>query len=101
LLVTSRGGAAIDDPATDFYGPTSARHVPLFAVGPNVRAGVVSGQPGSAADIAATVLFGLGATVSTDFVQGTWAAGAATNGIAQPNPAGATEGRALMRAFLP
>ncbi|HEX3698848.1 MAG TPA: alkaline phosphatase family protein [Polyangia bacterium] len=99
LVVSSRGGAPIDDPATDFYGPGSARHVPLIVVGPNVRAGVVTSQTGSAADLPATVLAGLGAATNSDFVQGTWAAGTAVNGIFQPSPASATEGRALVRAF--
>jgi arylsulfatase A-like enzyme len=73
--------------------------VPLIVVGPNVRAGVVTSQTGSAADLPATVLAGLGAATNSDFVQGTWAAGTAVNGIFQPSPASATEGRALVRAF--
>ena len=99
IVLTSRGAAAIDDPAAEFYGPGSARHVPFVIVGPNVRAGVITSQPGSAADVAATVLMGLGAPLHTDFVEGTWAAGTDVGGIFQPSPKGATGGHALVRAF--
>jgi hypothetical protein len=51
------------------------------------------------ADVPATVLFGLGASSRTDFVDGTWAAGAPTDGVAQPTPKQATGGHALLRAF--
>ena len=101
LLVTSRGATTIDDVAPDFYGPGTSRHVPLVAVGPNVRSGIVTSQDGQGADIPATVLVGLGLPVRTDFVDGTWAAGSPIHGIAQPTPAGATGGHALTRAFLP
>ncbi|MEA2700993.1 MAG: Type phosphodiesterase / nucleotide pyrophosphatase [Myxococcales bacterium] len=99
IILTSRGAAAIDDPAPEFYGPGSARHVPFVVVGPNVRVGVITSQPGSAADLAATVLMGLGAPPHTDFVEGTWAAGTDVGGIFQPSPRGATAGHALVRAF--
>lgn len=99
LAITSRGATNIDDPGADFYGPETSRHVPLVLLGPNVRAGIVSSQPGSPADIPATVLFGLGVPTATDFVLGTWAAGAYVAGIPQPRPSTATEGHALTRAF--
>ena len=99
IVVTSRGATAIDDPGADFYGPGSSRHVPLLLLGPNVRAGVVTGQPGAPVDLPATVLFGLGAPMTTDVADGTWATGTAIAGIPQPSPAGATAGRALLRAF--
>ncbi|MHB1844179.1 MAG: alkaline phosphatase family protein [Deltaproteobacteria bacterium] len=101
ILITSRGGTAIDDPGADFYGPTSSRHVPLIALGPNVRANVVTSEPGQMSDIPATALVGLGFKTSTDFVDGTWATGTPVGGIPQPTPAGATAGHALMRAYLP
>jgi hypothetical protein len=99
VFVTSRGATAIDDPAADFYGPGTSRHVPLLIVGPNARPAVVSGQPGAPADLPATVLFALGVPSTTDFVTGTWATGGAVGGIAQPLPATATAGHALVRAF--
>jgi hypothetical protein len=99
VVLTSRGATTIDDPQADFYGSGTSRHVPFVVLGPNVRAAVVSGQPGSPADIPATVLFGLGAQMATDFVTGTWATGAPVGGIAQPMPANATAGHALVRAF--
>jgi len=99
IVITSRGATTIDDPGADFYGPGSSRHVPLLLLGPNVRPGVVSGQPASPADVAATVLFGLGAATTTDVATGTWATGAPVGGVPQPSPTGATAGRALLRAF--
>jgi Type I phosphodiesterase / nucleotide pyrophosphatase len=99
VVVTSRGATAIDDPAADAYGPGSSRHVPFILVGPNVRAGVVTSQPGQPADVPATVLFGLGAPARTDFADGTWATGGAVGGIAQPTPSGALAGHALLRAY--
>jgi hypothetical protein len=100
VLVTSRGATSLDGPGPpDFYGPGSSRHVPLIAVGPDCRAGVVTSQPGSLADIPATVLVGLGLPTRTDFGDGTWAAGTAVGGVPHPVPAGATAGRALTRAF--
>ena len=99
LAITSRGATNIDDPGADFYGPETSRHVPLVLLGPNVRTGIVSSQPGSPADIPATVLFGLGVPTATDFALGTWAAGASVAGIPQPRPSTATEGHALTRAF--
>jgi hypothetical protein len=99
VFVTSRGATTIEDPAADFYGPGTSRHVPLLIMGPNARVGVVSGQPGAPADLPATVLFALGAPSTTDFVTGTWATGAVVGGIAQPLPAGASAGHALVRAF--
>jgi arylsulfatase A-like enzyme len=101
VIITSRGATTIDDDGSDFYGPGTSRHVPLILVGPNVRAGVVSGQPATPADIPATILFAMGAPTATDFVQGTWAAGAAVDGIPQPLPVAASEGHALLRAYLP
>ncbi|HTA20063.1 MAG TPA: hypothetical protein VK989_12265, partial [Polyangia bacterium] len=95
VVVTSRGGTRIEDDGADFYGPGSSRHVPLLVVGPNVRAGVVSGQPGTPADVPATVLFGLGLASKTDLADGTQpiaASGALARG-------GAFEGHALVRAF--
>jgi arylsulfatase A-like enzyme len=99
VLITSRGAAAIDDPGADAYGPGSSHHVPLVLVGPNVRAGVVTGQHGQPADIPATVLFGLGAPTATDFVQGTWARGPDVGGVPQPAPTSATAGHALICGF--
>jgi len=99
IVLTSRGATTIEDPAPDFYGPGSSRHVPLLLLGPNVRPGVVSGQPAAPTDVAATVLFGLGAPATTDVATGTWATGTPVGGVPQPSPAGATAGRALLRAF--
>jgi len=99
IAITSRGATAIDQPGADFYGPGSSRHVPLILLGPNVRPGVVSGQPAAPVDLPATLLFGLGATTTTDVANGTWATGTAVAGIPQPSPAGATAGRTLLRAF--
>jgi len=99
IAITSRGATAIDDPGADFYGAGSSRHVPMILLGPNVRPGVVSGQPASPADLPATLLFGLGAPTTTDVANGTWATGAPVAGVPQPSPAGATAGRALLRAF--
>ena len=77
VAITSRGATAIDDPLADDYGAGTSRHVPLILVGPNVRAGAVSGQPATPADLPATILFGLGAPVATDLANGTWAQGTA------------------------
>lgn len=99
IALTSRGATTIDDPGADFYGPGSSRHVPLLLLGPNVRPGVVTGQPAAPVDLPATVMFGLGAPMTTDVANGTWATGVAVAGIPQPSPAGATAGRALLRAF--
>jgi hypothetical protein len=99
LVITGRGGTPIDDPHADFYGLGTSRHVPLLLVGPGVRAGVVSGQPATPADIPASILYALGAPTTTDLAQGTWATGAPVAGIAQPLPATASEGHALLRAF--
>jgi hypothetical protein len=99
VIITSRGATAIDDPRADFYGAGTSRHVPLLILGPNVRPGAISGQPGAPVDLPATILFGLGAPTTTDFVTGTWATGQAVGGVPQPTPAGATAGRALVRAF--
>ncbi|HUB09883.1 MAG TPA: alkaline phosphatase family protein [Myxococcales bacterium] len=113
VVVTSRGATTIDDPGADYYGPQTSRHVPLFFLGPNVPAGVVTSEPATAADIPATVLTGLGAPLRTDFVDGTWpqdpvappfsaigyGSDAGVQPIAQPLPAGAFGGHALVRAF--
>ena len=99
VFVTSRGATTIDDPGADFYGPGTSRHVPLIALGPSVRPGVVTSEPGQGADLPATLLLGLGLPSRTDLLDGTWAAGSAVGGIAQPTPAGATGGHALVRAF--
>ncbi len=99
VVVTSRGATPGDDATADFYGPQSARHVPLILVGPNVRVGVTSGMPAQSADIPATVLVGLGHPAQTDFVEGTWATGSPVMGVPAPAPAGATAGHALMSAF--
>jgi hypothetical protein len=101
VAVTSRGATPIDDPGSDFYGPGTSRHVPLILLGPGVRAGVVSGQPATPADIPATLLVALGAPRQTDVALGTTAAGAAVDGVPQPSPAAATQGHALLRALLP
>jgi hypothetical protein len=101
VVITSRGATPIDDPGADFYGPGSSRHVPLVILGPGVRAGVVTGQPAAPADIPATILYALGAPTTTDFALGTWATGTPAQGVPQPLPAAATEGHALVRAFLP
>jgi hypothetical protein len=98
-FVTSRGATPIDDPQADFYGPGTSRHVPFMVIGPNARPGVVSGQPGTSADVPATVLFALGLPTDTDFVTGTWAEGKTVEGIPQPLPAPATAGHALVRLF--
>ncbi|HET6146226.1 MAG TPA: alkaline phosphatase family protein [Polyangia bacterium] len=100
VAITSRGATEIDAPDHDLYGPGSSRHVPLLLLGPNVRAGVVSGQPGSLADLPATILFGLGAATVSDVGTGTWAQGTSVGGVPQPTPNGATEGRALVRGYL-
>jgi len=100
VAITSRGATVIDDPDADFYGAGSSRHVPLVLLGPNVRAGVVSGQPGSLADLPATILFGLGAPAASDVVNGTWAQGPTVSGVPQPTPRSATEGHALVRGFV-
>jgi hypothetical protein len=100
VVITSRGATAIDDPRADFYGAGTSRHVPLILLGPNVRVGAISGQPGTPADVPATILFGLGAPAATDLVTGTWAQGAAIGGVPQPTPRGATDGHALVRAFM-
>jgi hypothetical protein len=99
VVITSRGATPIDDAKADFYGPGTSRHVPLLVVGPGVRAGVVSGQPATPADIPATILYALGVPTTTDLAQGTWATGSAVGGVPQPVPATATEGHALLRAF--
>ncbi|HEY8923931.1 MAG TPA: alkaline phosphatase family protein [Polyangia bacterium] len=99
VFVTSRGATPIDDPQADFYGPGTSRHVPFMVIGPNARPAVVSGQPGTSADVPATVLFALGVPTDTDFVNGTWAEGKTVEGIAQPLPAPATAGHALVRLF--
>jgi len=99
IVLTSRGATVIDDPGADFYGPGSSRHVPLLLLGPNVRPGIVSGQPAAPVDLPATLLFGLGAPTTTDVANGTWATGTPVAGVPQPSPAGATAGRTLLRAF--
>ncbi|HMF44465.1 MAG TPA: alkaline phosphatase family protein [Polyangia bacterium] len=99
VVVTGPGGTTIDGDKPDFYGPGSSRHAPLILVGPGVRAGVVSGQPATPADLAATILYALGAPTSTDVALGTWATGTPVSGIPQPTPDTATEGHALLRAF--
>lgn len=100
VIITSRGATTIDDPGSDFYGPGSSRHVPLIVIGPGVRVGVVTGEPATPADLPATVLYALGAATTTDVAQGTWATGTPVGGVPQPTPAAATEGHALLRAFL-
>ena len=100
VIITSRGATTIDDPGSDFYGPGSSRHVPLILIGPGVRAGVVTGQPATPADLPATVLYALGAATATDVAQGTWATGTPVDGVPQPTPAAATQGQVLLRAFL-
>jgi arylsulfatase A-like enzyme len=99
VIVTSPGGAPIDDPKPDFYGPGSSRHAPLILVGPGVRAGVVTGQPATPADLPATILYALGAPTSVDVASGVWATGMPVSGVPQPAPGMAWEGHALMRAF--
>jgi hypothetical protein len=99
VAVTSRGATTIDDPMADAYGAGTSRHVPLILVGPNVRAGAISGQPATPADLPATMLFGLGAPVAADLATGTWAQGTAVSGVPQPTPRSATEGHALVRGF--
>jgi len=99
VVVTSPGGTPIDGDKPDFYGPGSSRHAPLILLGPGVRAGVVTGQPATPADLAATILYALGAPTSTDVALGTWATGTPVSGVPQPTPNTATEGHALLRAF--
>jgi hypothetical protein len=101
VAITSRGATPIDGDGGDFYGPGSSRHVPLILVGPGVRSGVVSGQPATPSDLPATLLYGLGAATKTDVAMGTYAAGPDVGGIPQPSPAAATQGHALLRAFVP
>ncbi|HXJ23690.1 MAG TPA: alkaline phosphatase family protein [Polyangia bacterium] len=103
VAITSRGATPIDAPKGDgdFYGPDSSRHVPLILLGPGVRPGVVTGQPATPSDLPATLLYALGAPTSTDVALGTYATGAAVSGIPQPAPSAATQGHALLRAFLP
>jgi len=98
VVVTSRGATMQDDAGADFYGPGTARHVPLVVTGPNVRAGVVSGQPATPADVPATVLFGLGLASRTDFADGTRAF-SSTDAAATLAPRAALEGHVLLRAF--
>ncbi len=100
VIITSRGATTIDDPGSDFYGPGSSRHVPLILIGPGVRAGVVTGQPATPSDLPATVLYALGAATTTDVALGTYATGTPVGGVPQPIPAAATQGHALLRAFL-
>ena len=64
------------------------------------RSGRRSGQPGSLADLPATILFGLGAPTTSDVANGTWAQGPSGSGVPQPTPSGATEGRALVRGYV-
>jgi hypothetical protein len=100
VVITSRGATTIDDPGSDFYGPGSSRHVPLLLVGPGVRVGVVTGQPATPADIPATILYALGASVTADISAGTTATGKAVGGVPQPMPSTATQSHALLRAFV-
>jgi hypothetical protein len=90
VAITSRGATPIDDPAADFYGAGTSRHLPLVLIGPNVRAGVVSGQPASPADVPATIMFGLGFDALTDVSGGTRPRGAATE---------KADGHVLVRGF--
>jgi hypothetical protein len=104
VVVTSRGATTIDDGGSDFYGAGTSRHVPLILTGPNVRRGVVSGQPATPADVPATVLFALGLPALTDFADGTRTFAAApsdASGAAPPPlaPRDAREGHVLLRAF--
>jgi arylsulfatase A-like enzyme len=103
VVVTSRGATTIDDPGSDFYGAGTSRHVPLFVVGPNVRAGVVSAQPAAPADVPATVLYGLGVSAATDFADGTRTLAPPTTpasaGSPTLTPRTASEGHVLLRAF--
>jgi hypothetical protein len=101
VVVTSRAATAIDDAGSDFYGAGTSRHVPLFIAGPNVRAGVVSGQPATPADVPATVLYGLGLPTVSDFADGTRTTAAATTTSGAPPlaPRAAFEGHVLLRAF--
>jgi arylsulfatase A-like enzyme len=101
LVLTSRGATTIDDPGSDFYGPGSSRHVPLLLVGPAVRAGVVTGEPATPADIPATILYALGAATTTDISGGTTATGIPVGGVPQPSPSTATQSHALLRGFIP
>jgi hypothetical protein len=101
VAITSRGATVIDDPTADRYGAGTSRHVPLILIGPNVRAGAISGQPASLADLPATILFGLGMPTVSDVGTGTWIQGApAIDGVPQPVPNGAAEGRVLTRGFV-
>jgi hypothetical protein len=98
VLVTSRAATSIDDAGSDFYGAGTSRHVPLFLVGPNVRAGAVSGQPATPADVPATVLYGLGLPTVVDFADGTRTT-VAMPGSPTLAPRAAFEGHVLLRAF--
>ena len=101
VVVTSRAATSIDDAGSDFYGAGTSRHVPLVVLGPNVRAGVVSGQPATPADVPATVLYGLGLPPVTDFADGTRpvGVGATSSSALQLAPPAAFEGHVLLRAF--
>ena len=103
VLLTSRGATTIDDAAADAYGPGSSRHVPCLLLGPNVRKDVVTGAPAEPEDVPLTLLFGLGAPSAADIARGTFPvrnAGAVTGAGVTPQPATATVGKALVRAFL-
>jgi hypothetical protein len=100
VVITSRGATSIDDPGSDFYGPGSSRHVPLILVGPGVRGGLVTGQTATPADVPATILYALGAPVTSDVSAGTTATGKPVGGVPQPMPSSATQSHALLRAFV-
>ena len=99
VVVTSRGATTIDDGGSDAYGAGTSRHVPLVIVGPNVRGGVVSGQPGTPADVPATALFGLGLPTRTDFADGTRTLAPMPTAGPMLAPRAAFEGHVLLRAF--
>jgi len=101
VVVTSRGATTIDDPGSDYYGAGTSRHVPLILLGPNVRRGVVSGQPATPADLPTTVLFGLGVAAKTDFADGTQTLAVSTTPPSPPvlAPRASFEGHVLLRAY--
>lgn len=100
VVVTSMGGVDLSAPGLALAGAEQGRHVPLVIARGPARVGVVSGQPATAADLPATVLFAMGLPATTDFVEGTWIAGPANaDGVPQPVPSTATAGHVLAAAF--
>ena len=100
VLVTSRGATPTSTISPPTPTASAARATcPSSWSGPTC-APAATGQPGGLLPTSPRrFCSGLGAPATTDFVQGTWATGTPVAGIAQPSPASATAGHALMRAF--